>query len=97
MGLPWGVLTILFGLVYGAVRRGKQDKGRLFRDGLLIGVVLAMVLVAIGALSKQPALGITIGVFVGLDIIVAAIVLSLLFIVGVWLGDLITGAKGPPR
>lgn len=89
MAVPWGLLTFVIGILYGALARGRQDKSQLFKQGLVIGLVLALVLVLIGFFVGAPALG-----FGGaLGIIVGAIVLSLLFILGVWIGDLITGAR----
>jgi cation transporter-like permease len=82
-------VTFVIGILYGALKRGRQDKSSLFKQGLVIGIVLALVLVVIGALAGAPALG-----FGGaLGIIIAAVVLSLLFILGVWIGDLVTGAS----
>ena len=89
MAVPWGLVTFVIGILYGALKAGRQDKSQLFKQGLVIGIVLALVLVIIGALTGAPALGF--GGAVG--IIVAAVVLSLLFILGVWIGDLVTGAK----
>ena len=89
MAVPWGLLTFVIGILYGALARGRQDKGALFKQGLVIGLVLALVLVLIGWVTGAPALGFG----GGLWIVVAAIVLSLLFILGVWIGDLITGAR----
>jgi peptidoglycan/LPS O-acetylase OafA/YrhL len=89
MAVPWGIVTFVIGILYGALKRGRQDKSQLFKQGLVIGIVLALVLVVIGALTGAPALG-----FGGaLGIIIAAVVLSLLFILGVWIGDLVTGAR----
>jgi cation transporter-like permease len=89
MAVPWGLLTFVIGILYGALKRGRQDKSSLFMQGLVIGIILAIVLVVIGVLTGAPALG-----FGGaLGIIVAAIVLSLLFVVGVWIGDLVSGAR----
>jgi cation transporter-like permease len=89
MAVPWGLLTFVIGILYGALSRGRQDKSQLFKQGLVIGLVLALVLVVIGVLTGAPALGIG-GAF---GIIIAAIVLSLLFILGVWIGDLITSGR----
>lgn len=89
MAVPWGLVIFVIGILYGALKRGRQDKSDLFKQGLIIGIVLALVLVVIGALTGAPALGF--GGAVG--IIIAAVVLSLLFILGVWIGDLLTGAK----
>ena len=89
MAVPWGLLTFVIGILYGALAAGRQDKGHLFKQGLVIGLVVALVLIVIGVLVGAPALGFG-GAF---GIIVAAIVLSLLFVLGVWIGDLITGAR----
>lgn len=89
MAVPWGLLTFVIGLLYGALARGRQDKSALFKQGLVIGLVLALVLIVVGVLLGAPALGFG-GAF---GILVTAIVLSLLFILGVWIGDLVTGAR----
>ena len=91
MAFPLGVLTILIGLLYGALKKGRQDKGRLFREGLVIGLIIAVILVILGAFFGVG--GLIIGAVGALGIILSAIVYSLLFILGVWIGDLITGAR----
>lgn len=93
MAVPWGLVTVLIGLLYGALKPGKQDKGALFRTGFMIGLVIAIILAVLGALTNTPMLGFAVGVWVGFAILIDAIILSLLFILGVWLGDLITGAR----
>jgi len=86
---PWGLLTIVIGFLYGALKKGRQDKGKLLRDGLVIGLVLALVLVVLGAVAHLTLLGVAgaVGIFL------AVLVMTVLFILGVWLGDLVTGAK----
>ena len=85
----WGLITFLIGLVYGWASPGRQDKSSLLKTGFLIGVVLALVLALIGYATGAPALGI--GGVVG--IIISVLVITLLFVLGVWLGDLIEGRK----
>jgi hypothetical protein len=89
MAIPWGILTFVIGIVYGAIKAGKQDKSALFVQGLIIGVILAIVLIVIGIVTNSPALGVA----GALGMIIAAVVLSLLFVLGVWIGDLITGSR----
>jgi len=84
---PWGLLIFLVGIVYGWLSPGRQDKGRLFKNGLLIGVVLALVLALLGWMGNTNPIGLT-GVF---GIILAVVVMTLLFILGAWIGDLIEG------
>lgn len=89
MAIPWGLVVFVIGILYGALKRGRQDKSALLLQGLVIGIVLAIVLVIIGVATGAPALG-----FAGaLGIIVTAVILSLLFVLGVWIGDLLTGAR----
>ena len=86
----WGLLVFLVGLLYGALKRGRQDKSSLFMQGLVIGIVLAIVLVVLGLLVNVPAI---VGLGGAFGIIVTAIILSLLFVLGVWVGDLVSGAR----
>ena len=89
MAVPWGLILFLVGILYGLLAKGKQDKSHLFKRGLLIGFVLAIVIAVIGFLTGAPALG-----FGGaLAILWTALILSLLFILGVWLGDLLEGKR----
>lgn len=89
MAVPWGLVAFVVGLVYGMLKAGKQDKSELFKRGLLIGLVVGIVLAVIGLLTGYGALGVA-GFVAALW---SAFVLSLLFILGVWLGDVLTGAK----
>ena len=90
MAVPWGLVTFVIGFVYGFFTPGRQNKARLFKTGLLWGVIIAVVLAVLGYFANAPTLGIGFG-FVG--IILEAIVLTLLFILGVWLGDLLEGRR----
>ncbi len=90
MAVPWGLLVLVIGLVYGAVKPGRQNKGALFRSGLWIGILVAIVLALVGALTGFSALGLALD-FIGL--VLTAVILSVLFIVGVWIGDLLTNSR----
>ncbi len=92
----WPLVIVLVGLAYGALARGKQDKGKLFRQGLMIGIAFGVILAVLAALTGSPFLTI-LAIAGAVGIVLDAILISLLFILGVWLGDLVTGAKGKPR
>lgn len=81
----WGLVTFLIGIAYGFFAKGRQDKSRLFVTGLVIGLVLAIIFGVLGGLS---GLGLP-GGFLG--ILLSALILTILFVVGVWIGDLIEG------
>jgi hypothetical protein len=87
--IPWGLVLLVVGILYGWLSPGRQDKSRLFKSGFLVGIVLSIVFAVIGLLVGASPLGVGTGV---LGVILAAIVMSLLFILGVWLGDLIEGS-----
>lgn len=89
VNIPWGLVAFVIGLVYGLVKAGKQDKSQLLKQGLIIGLVIGIILALIGFLFDYPILGVA-----GFIAIVWGVfVLTLLFILGVWLGDLLSGAK----
>ena len=86
----WGLLALVIGVLYGWLKPGHQDKSQLLVRGLVIGLVVGLVLALLGfAIGSNP-------VYVGsgvLGIILGVIIISLLFVLGVWLGDLIEGTK----
>lgn len=90
----WGFLVFLVGLLYGWLTPGKQDKGRIFRDGLLIGAVMALVLALLGAAIHAAPLPLGAGV---LGVILGVVALTLIFILGTWLGDLVERSRGRQR
>lgn len=89
----WGIIALILGGVYGFAATGKQDKSSIFVNGLVIGLVVAGVFALIGVLSGAPALGIG----SGLSFLWDAIIITLLFILGVFLGDLLEGARSSPQ
>ena len=91
MALPWGLVTFLIGIAYGWFSPGKEDKGALFKRGILWGIGIAIVLAILGFVFGVNPLGLADNGLVGN--VIAAIVLALAFIVGVWIGDMLPGGK----
>jgi uncharacterized membrane protein YvlD (DUF360 family) len=86
-------VAFVIGVLYGAVKAGRQDKSGLLLQGLLIGVILAVVLALVGFFTGHGALGVA----GGLAIVWGALVLTLVFVLGVWVGDLLTGQRKTRR
>ncbi|HLF16493.1 MAG TPA: hypothetical protein VI796_03565 [Candidatus Thermoplasmatota archaeon] len=84
----WGLLALVIGVLYGWLKPGHQDKSQIMMRGLVIGLVVGVVLALLGvAVGSNP-------VYFGsgfLGIVLGVVVITLLFILGVWLGDLIEG------
>lgn len=89
MAIPWGLVTFVIGLLYGWLSPGRQNKGYLFKTGLLIGLVLALVFGILGWVTNSNPLGIAAADMLG--IFLSVVVLTLLFVLGAWIGDLIEG------
>jgi len=93
--VPWGLIVFVIGIAYGWLTPGRQSKRELFKKGLLWGLLVAAVMFLVGLFAPRfNPLGLGgMGVF---GTIIAAIVLSLLFVLGVWLGDWLEG-RGTTR
>ena len=89
----WGIIAFVIGIIYGAMKKGRQDKTDLLKQGLLIGLVVGLVIALIGFFTGFGALGV--GGFVA--VIWTTLVLTLLFVLGVWIGDLFTGNRKTRR
>ena len=87
----WGLIVFVIGIAYGYMSPGRQDKSTLFKKGLLWGLVIAVVVALLGFFFNSNPLGLGDTGFFG--ILISAIVLTLAFIVGVWLGDMIEGRR----
>ena len=94
MAVPWGlIVAFVIGILYGALKTGRQDKSDLLKRGLLIGLVVAVVLALIGFFTGYGA----VGVAGGLAIVWSALILTLVFVLGVWIGDMVTGQSKTRR
>ena len=89
----WGLLALVVGLLYGWLTPGTQDKSRILVHGLVIGFVVAIVLALLGVAVGSNPLQFGGGFF---GIFLSVVVITLLFVLGVWLGDLM-GSKYPRR
>lgn len=79
------ILAIAIGAVYGYLKPGKEDRKALFKKGLLIGAILALVFVGLGLLAGREFL--LLGSLAGVLVFIEVIILAVLFIVGTFIGD----------
>lgn len=88
--MAWGLVALAIGFLYGWLSPGRADKSQMLVTGLVYGVIIGLVLALLGwAIGSNP-------VFLGggsgfLGTVVAIVVLTILFVVGVWIGDLVEG------
>ncbi|HET6398974.1 MAG TPA: hypothetical protein VFH47_05415 [Candidatus Thermoplasmatota archaeon] len=89
----WGLLAFVVGILYGWLKPGREDKSQLLLRGLIIGLVVGLVLALLGvAVGSNP-------VHFGsgfVAVVLGIVIITLLFVLGVWLGDLIEGSKSRP-
>lgn len=86
----WGLLIFVVGLLYGWLTPGRQDKGRLFMNGLVIGLILAVLLALLGGAINANPLPVGTGI---VGTVLTVVVLTVVFILGAWLGDLLEGNR----
>lgn len=84
MAFGWELLTLVVGVVYGYMKEGRQDKGQIFKTGLMWGLIVAAVLAVIGLLLGVGLFG---GAFGFVAMFIGFVVLVALFILGVFIGD----------
>ena len=84
----WGLLIVLVGLLHGWMTPGQQDKGRLLWNAFLFGIVLALAASLLGAAIGHPPLPLGEGI---VGVVLTVLILTVVFVAGTWLGDLIEG------
>lgn len=91
--MVFGWLAFFGGIGYGYFKKGKQEKGQLLKTGLVWGLIIALVLAVIGAVSGVSAVGFGTGL---LGALFSAVIIVVLFVIGVWLGDVLEGKFRQP-
>jgi hypothetical protein len=89
MAFPWGLIVVLVGIAYGYFTPGRQSKMAILKRGLLWGLVIAVVFAVLGYFLNVDPLGLTGAGLI--SVFVSFVVLTLFFILGVWIGDMIEG------
>lgn len=79
-------LSFVIGIIYGYANPGRENRGRLLRNGLLIGIVLGIIFVGLGMLMGSGLLVLGV-VSVFAAIFIEILILTVLFILGTWIGD----------
>ncbi|MCA1812796.1 MAG: hypothetical protein LC624_02460 [Halobacteriales archaeon] len=89
----WGWIALLVGIAYGYVKPGRQDKAGILKTGVLVGIVLAIVFALIGVGVNINPLGY--GATDAVGTFVAWVIMTIVFIVGVYVGDWLEGMRTP--
>jgi hypothetical protein len=80
------ILIIMIGLIYGYLKPGKEDRMSLFKKGILIGIILAIIFIFLGALMGGGVMILFSG-FLSVVVFIEIIKYTVLFIVGTLIGD----------
>lgn len=88
--MAWGIIALAVGFLYGWLTPGHQDKGGILKTGIIWGLIFGAILALLGfAIGSNPILLGSGGGILGF--IVALVVIVVLFVIGVWVGDLLEG------
>lgn len=90
----WGWLVFLVGIAYGYVKPGRQDKTDILKTGIIAGIVVALLFALLGWAANFDLLGFNLGPGI-VGTILAFVVLTVVFIVGVFIGDWLEGMRTP--
>ena len=87
-------LTFVLGIIYGYVSPGRENRSMLLQKGLIVGIVLAIILVGVGLFVGG---GLTIMTLSGVAVFIEVVILTVLFIIGTWIGDWLEGRSTKSR
>src|SRR3972149_10712979 len=89
-------LVIFIGIVYGFSRKGAEDYWQILKKGLIFGLIIGLILAILGFILGGLLAGIVTGVvggliggFGGFVFFMAAVVITIEFIIGAFFGDII--------
>lgn len=91
----FGWLVLIFGIVYGYMTPGRQNKMDLFKTAIIVGLIVGIVFGLIGYFANINAIGFADLSILG--IIVSAVVIAILFVLGAWIGDFLEDRMKAPR
>jgi hypothetical protein len=81
------LIIIAAGAIYGYVRPGKEDRGKILKKGLKIGLILGIALAILGMLVGGIARGFMVGITGTVGLVFLAFIVSVEFIIGTFIGD----------
>ncbi len=81
------ILIIIFGIVYGYLKPGKEDRSALLKKGVIIGIILGAIMVVLGLIGGRWIL--LLGTLAGAFVFLEVIILAVLFIIGTYIGDML--------
>jgi hypothetical protein len=87
MTITLEILIIIIGIIYGYTKPGKEDRSALLKKGVVIGIILGAILVALGLIGGRWIL--LLGTLAGVYLFVEVIILAILFIIGTYIGDML--------
>jgi cation transport ATPase len=85
------ILSFILGIIYGYASPGKENRGMLLRNGLLIGIGLGIIFVVVGLLVSPSLLVLGAVTYSAAVLFIEVVILTVLFIIGTWIGDWFEG------
>jgi hypothetical protein len=82
------ILILIIGIAFGFLRRGKDDKWELLKQGAIIGIVLGIIFGLISLFLAPGSIALGTGLVGGISIFIGIVILVIIFVVGVFIGDL---------
>jgi hypothetical protein len=85
------ILILISGIVFGYLLKGREDLMGLLKQGVIIGILLAVIFMMIAIFLAPGEIALATGFLGGLVILIEFISFVFIFILGVYIGDFIEG------
>lgn len=79
------ILSLIIGIIYGYIKPGKEDRVRLLKNGIVIGLVLGIIFIMIGTFINVKLL--MMSSLIGSLAFIEIIIITVAFIIGTYIGD----------
>lgn len=87
MAITLEILIIIFGIIYGYMKPGKEDRSAILKKGVVIGIILGVIMVVLGLIGGRGIL--LLGSLAGAAVFIEVVILAVLFIIGTYIGDML--------
>ncbi len=85
------VLTLIFGIAFGYLHKGREDYTGILKNGVIIGIVLGIIFVFV-SMALPGGMSYDVGFLGIIGIFIEIIIFVIIFIVGSFIGDQLSRA-----
>ncbi|MDD1656910.1 MAG: hypothetical protein LUQ41_00405 [Methanomicrobiales archaeon] len=81
------LLILIIGIVFGYLRKGKEDFMGLLKQGAIVGIIFAVIFGLLAYFLAPGGISLATGFMGAIGIFIGIIILVIIFIIGAFIGD----------